>query len=63
MISISKFAARNLFLGKSALFQQVSANYSLLMKKNVFFFASKTINLPFLADSINEGTITEFVKK
>jgi len=22
----------------------------------------KTINLPFLADSINEGTITEFVK-
>lgn len=42
MISISKFAARNLFLGKSALFQQVSANYSLLMKKNVFFFASNT---------------------
>lgn len=33
-----------------------------LTKKYVNYFASKTIPLPFLADSINEGTIAEFLK-
>lgn len=69
MISLSKLAARNLLTTKSLLFQSLGPKYSQLIKNNAYLFASnwcpnagKTINLPFLADSINEGTITEFVK-
>jgi len=36
---------------------------SILLRKYHIFYSVKTINLPFLADSINEGTIAEFVKK
>lgn len=60
MINLSR-----LFTGKtsSSLFKLMNTNFSQLAQKNVFYFATKTINLPFLADSINEGTIAGFVKK
>lgn len=42
---------------------------SILSTKGIYYFAGtsstilvKTINLPFLADSINEGTVAQFVK-
>lgn len=63
MFSLSRLATSKLCLRKSGILQAMSLNFSQLTKQNVFFFATKTINLPFLADSINEGTITEFVKK
>jgi hypothetical protein len=37
--------------------------YSIRIRQFIFINTGKTFPLPFLADSINEGTIAEFVKK
>ncbi len=54
---------------KKAFTPLINQSFSIFAKGPVYFFASitlfysaKTINLPFLADSINEGTIAGFVK-
>ena len=50
MFSLTKFAARNLLIGKSATMQFISHNYSQLLNKNVFLFAS-TFPVNFSQDS------------
>jgi len=40
MFSLTKFAARNIVLGKSGMLKLLSSNYSQLVNKNVFLFAS-----------------------
>ena len=41
-------------------YEKIFPNF--LFWRYLLAYAVKTVNLPFLADSINEGTIAEFVK-
>lgn len=40
----------------------LKTTFSTLPVIKIAYHLAKTVNLPFLADSINEGTIAEFVK-
>jgi hypothetical protein len=46
MFSLTKFAAQNIVLGKSGMFKLLSSNYSQLVNKNVFLFASIWLSYP-----------------
>jgi hypothetical protein len=48
-------------MGLKAIYQ-VRKYTTVLTSHNMYFFAAKTVNLPFLADSINEGTVAQFLK-
>lgn len=69
MISSAKNLTSFAVLLKKAFSPIIHQSFSTLAKSPIYFFAStflsnlaKTVNLPFLADSINEGTIAGFVK-